>query len=319
MRQINQLDSNGVEIFEGDTLLFNDSNVFLEDKAIKYFKIDKVTATVLPMNGQTGVKLCFNFYSNNNEVYTYKEKKEYLIHRNPAKTDITNKWFDDLECNTDEPVRIVIDNIKNSFLYNNSFKQKDKIIIKSTLSKEEKDSILKENKEPCLVYGENQTASIHQSFLVELSKEAKERAIEVHNCLYETEHGYEGDFSYLKLFPEIQSDGEHRFRAIPVNPELEITWFYKIESWEKRKAYRKDFLIPLEKDLEKWIDENKEDVNYEEIKNVKEEAYNKKRLEIRDMLFLESAPVDDFFLGLAASDNLLTYFLETGSKITFID
>ena len=217
MRQINQLDSNGNEIFEGDTLLFNNSNVFLEDAAIEYFKIDKVTATVLPMNGQTGVKLRFNFYSNNNEVYTYKEKKEYLIHRNPAKTDVTNKWFNELECNTDEPIGIVIDNLRYSFLYNNSFKNQNKTIIQSTLSKEEKESILKEDKEPLLVYGDNQTASIHQSFLVELSKEAKERAIEVHNCLYETDHGYEGDFSYLKLFPEIQSDGEHRFRAIPVN------------------------------------------------------------------------------------------------------
>lgn len=322
MRPINHLDSDNNEIFEGDTLLFESNQIFFEEPFIDFLKIDKVTVTVLPMHGQTGIKLQFHFYSGENQPYTYQAKKDYLDIKNPTKKENNEKWLSSIKGDINTPIDVIITNTNDTQSYHHSFRHKNKKIIHSLLTNDEKEIELKNTQEPQLFYC-GKTAPLQQSFLVELTEKAKKRAIEMHDALYESELGYEGDFTHIELRPNIQRDGEHRFTANPVNKDLEATWLYITDSWDKRQAYRKEHLLPLTKDLEEWK-ENKpvylDEDAYERILTEKTQAYDDMRFKIRDMKFVDKTPITDMFLGFGISDNLLTYFIEeTGSTVTLID
>lgn len=322
MRPINHLDSDNNEIFEGDTLVFKSNKIFFEDSFIDFLKIDKVTVTVLPLHGQTGIKLQFHFYSGEIQPYTYQAKKDYLDIKNPENKEKNEKWLSSIKGDINTPVDVIITNTNDTQSYHHAFRHRTKKIIHSLLTNDEKEIELKKTQEPKLFYC-GQTASLHQAFLVELTEEAKKRAIEMHDSLYGTDFGYDGDFTHIELRPDIQPDGEHRFKANPVNKDLEPTWIYKTDSWDKRQAYRKKHLLPLTKDLEEW-QKNKPDhideETYQKTLVEKEKLYDDMRFKIRDMTFIDRTPITEMFLGFGVSDNILTYFIETtGSTVTLID
>jgi hypothetical protein len=319
MRAIEQKDSNEKEIFEGDTIQFEDHNVYLEDDIIAFLNIDKVTAYVVPMNGQVGVTLQYHFFSNNVEVYTSANKKQFLLQKNPTRELEVLEWFNALNTNPNDPIETILSGKTESISFAHQFVHKAKTIIKSKLTDEEKLLAIPETL--FLRYDNGKTAPLTQSFLVKLTEEAIERVLTVHGSLHDDSFGYEGTFTHLKLVPDIKRDDEHSFRCEPVNDDMTNNFHSVFDSLEKKNKVIKEVLSPILKEIDDWKEENK-DLNKEIFDSTLERKmtlFKAKLKDIKEKQYLDTKLEDSLFLGFAVSDNLLDYFLTTGSTITLID
>jgi hypothetical protein len=319
MRAIEHKDSNEKDIFEGDTIQFEDSNVYLEESIIAFLNIDKVTAYVVPMNGQVGVTLQYRFFSNNVEVYTRENKKQYLLQKDPTKELDILEWFNSVDTEPNLPIEVTISDKIEPIPFAHQFVHKSKTIINSKLTDEEKKAFVPQ--ELLLHYDTDKTAPLTQSFLIKLTKEAIERVLLVHGSLYDDSLGYEGTFTHLKLVPDIKSDGEHKFKCLPVGDDMINNFHIIFDSFDKKQEVRKAVLSPLRKEMDEWKEENK-DLDKETFDRILEEKmtfYKAKLKEIKETQYLDTQLEDELFLGFAVSDNLLDYFLTTGSTITLID
>jgi hypothetical protein len=319
MRAINHKDSNEKEIFEGDTIQFEDNKVYLAEDIIKFLKIDKVTAYVVPMNNQVGITLKYRFFSNDVEVYTSANKKEFLLQKDPKRGQKVHEWFEALNVDPNEPIETILSDKTESIPFAHEFVHKAKKIITSTLTDEEKELV--EPSELLLRYGNGKTAPITQSFLVKLTEGAIKRVLEVHGSLHDDSLGYEGKFTHLKLIPDIKINGEHQFKCCPVDDNMENKFYINFDSFEKKQEVLKAVLRPMRKELDEWKEKNKDldKVEFDRIYEEKMSILKAKHKEIKERQYLDTQLEESLFLGFAVSDNLLDYFLTTGSKITLID
>jgi hypothetical protein len=319
MRAIKHKDSNEKEIFEGDTIQFENNTVYLEDAIIDFLKIDKVTAYVVPMNGQVGVTLKYRFFSNDVEVYTSANKKQFLLQKEPTKKQEIQEWFDALNTDPNSPIETILSGKTESIPFAHQFVHKAKKIINSTLTDEEKELVVPS--ELFLRYDNDKTTPITQSFLIKLTEEAIERVLLVHGSLCDDSLGYEGKFTHLKLVPDIKQDGEHKFKCSPLDDDMKNTFYMIFDSFDKKKEVRKAVLRPIQKEIDEWKEENKnlDNETFERTLEQKMSIYKAKHKEIKETQYLDKKLEDSLFLGFAVSDNLLDYFLSTGSTITLID
>jgi hypothetical protein len=97
MRNITIKDNDGIEIFEGDRLLFdNGPDGFLKDELIEEFKVDKMIGEVIPQDNNVGAKIALKFFSGDKQVMTYGERKSFLL-KNCDKEDVQliEEYFND--------------------------------------------------------------------------------------------------------------------------------------------------------------------------------------------------------------------------------
>lgn len=326
MRYIKFNDKNERLIFEGDTVQFDSPYVFLKDEIIDFLKIDKVTASVEDLKGSVGVKINYKFYSNDEEVYTYKNKMNALINASPEKEQKIRQHFEDVvfkECKPDEVIDLSIDQKTNPIDFSHEFAHKSKSIIETMLTHAEKES-KKYSDDILLIHYGDQVATQNDSFLVEITEKVRKRCMEIHESLYyvEDEGGYyEGGFTHLRLTPKnkkehsfdvepVNAVGEHTLIAFQYDIDFEIAMLNEVNG--KRKA-----------DLKIWKTENKGVLDDAEYKRIEDEKYNEirtARIELKKTnKFLTGKPVKELFLGFAVSDSLLDYFFKEGCVIKKIE
>lgn len=318
MRYIGVDDTNGTQIFEGDTVEFSNPNVFLIKECIAFLNIDRVTAYVVPQHGRIGSVISFRFYSKRKEVYTYKNKYQFLLtlHKDdPEKIKQTHEWFNNLTVDTDSVIETLVASDNNFVNYAHEFKHSDKTIIKSEADKTNPDT------DNVFISYSDKRFSTKQAFLVEVNEEVKERLLKHHELLYDNTHGYEGEFTHLKLIPKIYSDMNHRFKAIPVNKDMELTFKTRFDSSDAKMEERVRVTRPMRKELDKWTEENENvmDKNaFESELAVKTAAYKAKIKEISEREFIVAETITDFFIGFCNSSDLLQSFYDDGCKIETI-
>ncbi len=318
MNSINKKDSEGKEIFEGDTIQLTDAKAYFEEDFLSFLNIDKITVYVVPMNGQVGVDLEYHFFSNDVEtLITYAQHRDYALSKAETSedTDEINKSFESLGERKGDVLKTVLSSKNKPIDFAHQFVHKKKTIIKETVVGDERD--VSKNEDRVIVYDNDKKAPIDQSFIVVLSEAGKKRALEVHESLYENDNGYKGDFNQIKLVPNIKRDGEHEFKAIPLNEHF-LNEFYSIEeSTEKRMDERREVLRPIRHEIEKWKEDNKDldSTQFEKIHTQKLERYKKALSELNEKKYFQDVKVNEMFLGFAVSDNLLDYFISSGSTV----
>lgn len=325
MRYIGIEDSNNNKIYEGDTLEFSSKNIYLEEELIEFLDVDKVLVNVIPQEQKTGSQLEYHFYSNEKEVLTYKNKYDYLKNRykeeNKTLIEI-EEWFQELSSdnsfNPHSVIETIVSQKDNSIDYHHEFIHKDKVIVKSV---KEEDKTEERKNELLLSYGEN-VFPVNSEFLVELTPEAKERCIYLHELLNEKELPYEGDFDYIKLITNELTLNSHSFKCIPLDNNLQMNWYSVFESRELMYKEMDRILNPIREATDKWINENQKSLkkeDFERLLSEKKVEYKKELNSIKGRSFKEKKLNETIFLGLSPSDNLLTYFYEVGCNITIIN
>lgn len=316
MRSIGVKDSNGVEIFEGDTVTFESNDVYFELDFINLLNIDTVTAYVVPQNGRVGSEVEFHFFSNGKEVYTYDKKYETLLEEykdDQEKISEIHQWFENLDVPSDSVIKVCLSEREDTLGFTHQFIHQKKVITQTSDDKVKDFNV----KELVLTFGGN-TYSAFQSFKVKLTESEKKRALDVHNSLYEYEK-FVGDFSHIIFTPKEVTLTSHSFKTEAVDENGNHTLYGVQESPEKRNREMTRILEPIREAHSAWKEENEPKLSKEEFEKQWEEKrleYRKTLNELKEKEYKDDFLITDIFLGFGVSDDVLQFLFDNGCEIT---
>lgn len=315
MKYIELQDSNNNDIFEGDTLTFVDVNILLEDDLIRFLNVDKVCAYVIPMPNRSESAVKLSYYHNDQEVYTFKNKYNYLLEKHKDEPQLLkeiHEWFSEIN-DPNEPVEVVLHKQNDMISYAHEFCHKEKHITEFA-------ERVEDNEELVLSFNGNQYP-LTQSFFVKITQEVKDALLEHHEVLYENENGYEGDFTHILLTPRKYSKTEHSFYCAPVLEDMSLGFYSIVECPSFRNREMTKVLEPIRNETDKWIEENEATMDAETFQRIKQEKvdfYRKTLAELKQKVFKESQLVEKLFIGFGSSNDLLSYLFNQGCEIVCV-
>jgi hypothetical protein len=316
MRNITIKDNDGIEIFEGDRLLFdNGPDGFLKDELIEEFKVDKMIGEVIPQDNNVGAKIGMKFFSGDKQVMTYGERKSFLL-KSCDKEDVQliEEYFNDKNLD-DFEIHCVSSNEDITAFYQSFVHLKKSIISTLTIDKSTEIEL-----NDLTVNVNNRSFPALTNFMVELSEESKKFVLERHSILYDNPLGHTGSFTHLKTsISEI--DGHHYLLNFsPCNSDGECHWFSREIDNDKKYAEMEKIRKSFKENM-KLFEKDKE--------RTKEEISEKRKLNIITFkakiseaetsgLIVKEVPVKDLFISISDHIYIMSMLENQGSTITAI-
>jgi hypothetical protein len=306
-------DKNNHPIFEGDTIIFPNLDILLEQEFYEYANIDKVVGKVRKIGNIVGTIIDIEFFSKEERVVTNEQIKNYLINVKNKKEEDVLKHFEKNGLTLTEYSEYILDSNKYSDSFIRNFIDVDTLIIQSEYSLENKKK--HKNKPFKITFGEEEGTE-EDSFIMEVSEDLKKELLEKHFLLYEEEYEYIGYFTHILFKPKTDSE-THTFEVFPVNSKGDITLFRQVLDFDsyikearrltqdRRDAFKKakEEGVLSQEELSKISNDNIDNFN-----KVKESLKN-------DSRFLLKEPIDHFFIGFFINVTTLKDFYEHGYKI----
>lgn len=316
MRPIGVKDINEKMIFEGDTVEITDfEEIHFRKDFIELFNIDRVTFYVMERNNEVGVELHVKFYSNGVAI-TREQQYEFLV-KNKDPEKVLNDFLNEESISNDFVFIMKTWHDLSSFIH--SFEKREKKIISSKLTDKEKEEQSDFKVSDLVITIGGKTYPAKTEFLVELSKEAKKVVLEAHDSLYGGKDTMSGDFTHASFKVNKLSLSEYDLRAKPVNKNEELTWYSRELKSTEFRAFTKEKKMEFNVAHEAWANSNQklteEEIKSEGIRKFKVLRESLEMLEKSDV-FMQNELVEDLFIGLAMSKNLIVFFEEKGCKIT---
>lgn len=319
MRPIGIYDSNNEMIFEGDTLeITSKKEMNYNEDFLEKLAIDRIEMKVSERNDQVGVEVLVTFFSNG-KIITNQSEYDLMVESHGAEHEYVKEFKESEDMSA--PLSRVLCSCNDSLNFHHIFYHREKRIIHSKVTSEYKKANSHYDESNLVVLVNNQRIPANSRFLVELSDSAKERAKEVHAALYETEFGFEGDFSHVELSLESISMYKYQLKANPVNSNGENSWFSINHDWSRYSEYRKKEKKAMTEEFELWLKENanlSEEEHEQERSKRMESLIKKLKKEKTSRDFTEKEPVDDLFMGLSMSQNLFEFFEDQNCKVTVL-
>ncbi len=315
MRPIGVKDIDGILIFEGDTLEITDPDeIRFRKDFMEMFNIDRVTFYVVERDYEVGVELHIKFYSNGTAI-TREQQYEFLV-KNKDPEKVLNDFISEELLSNDFIFVLKTWHDLSTFIH--SFKERDKKIIASKLTDKEKEALSDFKAEDLVIKIGDETYPAKTEFIVKLSKEAKKVVLEAHNSLYGGKETMSGDFTHASFKVNRLSLYDYDLRSKPVNEKEELTWYSK----ELKNPEFRDFTKAKKQEMqakhEEWVNCNpkltEEEVSLTLRKRFKVLKESLKLLE-ESNAFMQDEVVEDLFIGLMMSKNLIVFFEDKGCEI----
>lgn len=336
MRPIDVKDSNSTPIFEGDLLTIDSiDKLRIDPDFIDILNVDKITVEVDSLCETLGVQLFYKFYKED-KLLTYQDFKDITlkeIKKALENGEINNDdyqegmkeqeaYFSKLDLSKHIDVKIQSWDSSGSFYQ--GFVHQDKTVIESKLSDKEKEEALAVNLKDLVVNWSGISHTQDQELLVKMTPEVKEKAIKIHNSLYQASHGFKGDFTHLILKLKNISLSDLEYEAYPVYLDRESDFgMIDIDSDLYRKTlkpFREKFHKEIQAVLDKKAEKKVEDKEAEDLIGEASDKFKEKEAELMtDISCAKFMPIEKIFLGLTTSLNLITFFQEAGCEITVQD
>lgn len=306
-------DKNNHPIFEGDTIIFPNLDIMLEENFYEYANIDKVVGKVRKIGNIVGTIIDIEFFSGDKQVATNEQIKNYLVEVKGKKEEDVLKHYQEKGLKLNEYSKRTLDSNKQSDVFIKNFIHVDTLIVESEYSLEEKK---KHKNEPLKITLGEIEAMENDSFLIEVSEDLKEKLLETHFLLYEEEYEYIGHFTHVLLKPRHDEEA-HTFEASPVDSTGKITLFRQVLDFD---PYMKE-VRRLTQDRREALKKAREEgvLSQEELSKISSDNidnFNKVKESLKnDSRFLLKEPVDHFFIGFCTNIERVKEFQEHGCKI----